>query len=145
MPCCDWMHSAALTGNPKAKMRMSKPPRSWLGTPAEQEFDLDALHEPTIIFSGVARTAASKYPKNSNVAAMLAFATAGLDATEVELVADPTDDSVRIWVDFASDGGKISYEMQGVPSPENPRTGSDVPYSVVKAIKNLASPVSIGT
>jgi aspartate dehydrogenase len=75
---------------------------------------------------------------------MLAFATAGLDATQVELVADPTDDSVRIAVDFSSDGGNISYEMQGKPSSSNPRTGMDVPFAVIKAIKNLCSPVFIG-
>jgi aspartate dehydrogenase len=33
MPCCDWMQSASLAGNPVVKMRMAKPPRSWFGTP----------------------------------------------------------------------------------------------------------------
>jgi aspartate dehydrogenase len=75
---------------------------------------------------------------------MLAFATAGLDATKVELIADPTDESVRIAVDFSSNGGNIHYEMQGKPSASNPRTGMDVPFAVVKAIRNLCTPVLIG-
>jgi aspartate dehydrogenase len=33
MPCCDWMQSASLAGNPEVAMRMAKPPRSWFGTP----------------------------------------------------------------------------------------------------------------
>merc|ERR1719498_2133477 len=102
---------------------MSKPSRSWIGTPAEHEFDLLKLEKPTCIFEGVARVAASKYPRNSNIAAVLAFATAGLDNTVVRLMADPTEDKVRLSVQFESAGGNLNFDLQSVPAATNPKTG----------------------
>jgi aspartate dehydrogenase len=90
MPGVDWMSSVALAGSDRVCVTQTKPPKSWLGTPAEEEFDLLSLTEPTQLFAGSAREAASKFPKNSNVAAMLAIATAGLDRTQVCLMTDPT-------------------------------------------------------
>jgi aspartate dehydrogenase len=146
MPAIDWMSGASLAGDPSATMTMVKPPRSWLGTPAEHEFDLGVLTERTVLFEGTARVAASKYPKNSNIAAMLAFGSrVGLDRTTVILVADPTDDdTVSIDVSFSSAAGSLDFTLRGVPSPENPRTGMDVPFDVLKAIQNRASPEHLG-
>jgi aspartate dehydrogenase len=108
-----------------------------------------ALLAHVYVFSEVqplaASQAAAKYPKNSNVAAMLAFGSrAGLDQTRAVLVAEPAADEVTIEVEFTSLAGSLSFKLVGEPSPDNPRTGRDVPYDVLKAIANRCSPVFLG-
>ena len=57
MPGLDWMGSAALVGTARVAVRQSKPPKAWIGTPAEENFELLALKEPTVLFTGTAREA----------------------------------------------------------------------------------------
>ena len=66
-----------------------KPPHAWTGTPAETEFDLPSIKEPTVIFRGTPADAGRLYPKNANLAVTVALCGAGLDRTDIELVADP--------------------------------------------------------
>ena len=65
------------------RYRGAKPPAAWAGTPAAGIVDLDALEAPRVFFTGTAREAATAYPKNANVAATLALAGAGFEATAV--------------------------------------------------------------
>ena len=102
------------------------------------------LTAPAVLFEGSAREAASFYPKNSNILAMLALSTAGLDATQVKLVADPVDTSMRQTIEYEGTAGKIILNVQGKQSPTNPRTSQVVPLSVIKALRNATSVVSIG-
>ena len=67
-----------------------KPPHAWSGTPAETEFDLPSIKEPTVIFRGKPADAGRLYPKNANLAVTVALCGAGLERTDIELVADPT-------------------------------------------------------
>src|SRR5260221_469176 len=67
-----------------------KPPHAWSGTPAETEFDLPSIKEPTVIFRGSPADAGRLYPKNANLAVTVALCGAGLKHTDIELVADPT-------------------------------------------------------
>lgn len=57
MPGLDWMGSAALVGTARVAVRQSKPPKAWIGTPAEENFELLTLKEPTVLFTGTAREA----------------------------------------------------------------------------------------
>ena len=77
MPAVDWMGAAAMAGCERVSVTQVKPPNAWLGTPAEEAHDLAALTVPTTLFEGPARDAATLYPKNANVSAMLGIATAG--------------------------------------------------------------------
>lgn len=144
LPAVDWMASAARAGECNASITQAKPVASWRGTPAESLVDLDALREATCFFEGTARESGRRFPKSSNITAMLALSTAGLDRTRVRLVADPTTTEMFTRIDFSSAAGSLQVEWRGVPSLENPRTSADVPLNVVKAIANLTATLGYG-
>ena len=54
-----------------------KPPHAWTGTPAETDFDLPSIKEPTVIFQGTPADAGRLYPKNANLAVTVALCGAG--------------------------------------------------------------------
>jgi aspartate dehydrogenase len=138
------MSAAAQAGGCTVAITQTKPVTSWAGTPAEEMVDLGGVTGPACFFSGSARQAASRFPKSSNITAMLALSTVGLDETQVRLVADPTRRSMHTLVEFESGAGSLRVEWQGVPSEANPSTSADVPLSVIKAIRNLSAPVCLG-
>ena len=70
-----------------------------------------ALTEPTIVHEGPARVATAQFPKNANVAAMFALATAGLDDTIVRLIADPTIERNMVKLELEGAAGKIKVEV----------------------------------
>ena len=145
MPALDWMGAAALAGCGEVLVTQIKPPGAWVGTPAENDHpDLLSLSEPRVLFEGSSREAASTFPKNANVAAMLALATAGLDATRASLVADPRAGGNRVRLSFRGAAGTIAVEVEAAPSKTNPRTSAIVALSVVKAIRKLCCPVVVG-
>merc|ERR1711957_507463 len=96
-------------------------------------------------FEGSARSAGSLYPKNSNVACMLALATIGLDRTVVRLATDPQKPAGGTVVEYENaEVGKIKIEVEALMSKANPKTSAIVPLSVVKALRNLTDTTTIG-
>ena len=120
-----------------------KPPAAWSGTLAAKLMDLDLLSEETVIFSGSAREAAINYPKNANVAATIALAGAGFEATKTELVADPnaTGNIHEYSVDCSLAHYTIRVESQA--SPGNAKTSMTTAYSVMREITNRIGPIVI--
>ena len=144
LPALDWMSGIPPEKITKLTISQTKPVKSWVNTPARDLADLTSLTEVTCFFDGTARQAASTFPKSSNITAMLALATIGLDNTRVNLYANPLNDQMLSVVELESSLGSIRVERKGVPSELNPSTSADVPYAVLKAIRNYSSAVVFG-
>ncbi len=123
--------------------RGAKPPQSWLGSHAENVVDLRDVREPVCHFKGSARDAARLYPKNANIAASIALAGPGMDATRVELIADPGISSNRHELEVEGDFGRFSFRIEGNPLPDNPRSSALTAMSIVRAICNRQAKIFI--
>lgn len=120
-----------------------KPPKGWIGSPAEDVLDLAGLTEGARThFEGSAREAALAYPKNANVAAAVALAGLGFDHTQVQLIAD-ADVSHNIHeVSASGDFGSFQFQISGKALPDNPRSSALAAMSVVAKLEQLNAPVS---
>jgi aspartate dehydrogenase len=139
----DALAAARLSGLESVVYTGRKPPLAWRGTPAERLVALDALTDATVFFEGSARKAAEDYPFNANVAAALALAGIGFDATKVRLVADPA--IKRNVHEFAVSAGcgDFSVRLEGRPSPANPKTSLMAGYSVARELLNRTGSIAI--
>lgn len=132
----DALAAARLSGIDHVTYTGRKPAKAWKDTPAENLLDLDTLSEASVFFDGSARDAAQQYPKNANVAATLALAGIGMDATRVKLIADP--DAITNSHEFSVSSQAVDFTMKliGKPSPENPKTSLSTAFSLARAVLN---------
>ncbi len=139
----DALGAARLSGLQSVIYTGRKPPLAWAGTPAEDVADLANLSEPCVFFEGSARGAAQGFPKNANVAATLALAGLGMDATRVRLIADPaTQENVHEF-EVTSAALDFSVRLVGKPSPLNPKTSRSTVYSIARAVLNRSAAIAI--
>jgi len=139
----DYLQAARIAGLQSVCYRSRKPPQAWRDTPAEQLLDLGSVRQATVFFRGTARQAARDYPKNANVAATLALCTLGLDDTQVELIADPQASGNVHEIEAQSAVGRLSVQVQNLPSPDNPKTSLVTPYSALRTIMSRRAAVSV--
>lgn len=139
----DLLAGMAPAGGLEVQYTGTKPPAAWRGTPAEDRIDLDSLTEATEFFSGTAREVARAFPKNANVAATLALAGAGMDATRVALVADPAAVDNRHAYSVTSPLGSYEIRIDNRASEGNAKTSAATIYSVLREIRNRKGPVVI--
>jgi aspartate dehydrogenase len=125
------------------RYRSRKPPAAWRGSPAEKVADLDKLASRTVLYRGTAGEAALLYPQNANVAAAVALAGLGFDATEVELVADPAAPGNVHEIEAEGAAGRFAIQLQGKASHTNPKTSALAALSVARALINLDATIVI--
>lgn len=124
-----------------------KPPRSLVGAPhlIENGIDIADLSEPLLVFDGSARDGAKGFPANVNVAASLALAGIGPDATRLQIWADPTKTRNTHTIKVDADSARFEMTIENIPSAEKPGTGKITALSVVAALRSLAAPLRAGT
>jgi aspartate dehydrogenase len=132
----DALCAARLSGLRIVTYTGRKPPAAWRGTPAERQLDLDSLSAPAVFFDGTARQAATDYPQNANVAAAVAIAGLGFDATKVRLIADPITARNVHEISVRAGCGDFDMQFEGHPSPHNPKTSLMAGFSMAREILN---------
>ncbi|MBE9558068.1 MAG: aspartate dehydrogenase [Proteobacteria bacterium] len=143
----DAVRAAAEGAIESVTMVTRKPPGGLAGAPylEQQGISVEGLSEPLKIFDGTAREAARGFPANVNVAAALSLAGIGPDRTRVEIWADPTVTRNTHVIKVEADSTRFEMKIEGVPSPENPRTGKLTPLSVIATLRGLVSPMRVGS
>jgi len=124
-----------------------KPPGSLAGAPylEQNNISIEGLSEPLLIFRGSVLEGARHFPKNVNVSVAVSLAGMGPEKTMLEVWVDPTLERNTHKVVAESDIARISVEIEGIPAPDNPRTGLITPYSVIATLRGLVSPLRVGT
>ena len=143
----DAVQAAAVGEISRVHMITRKPPGGLAGAPylIENGIGVDGLNGAKRVFTGTAREAARGFPANVNVAAALALAGIGPDRTTIEIWADPAVDRNIHRIEVEADSARLSFQIENVPSLENPRTGRLTPLSVIALLRKLSSPLAIGT
>ncbi len=139
----DALAAARHMGIDTVEHRMVKPPRAWLGTPAEDLCDLDALADTTSFFSASAAETATTFPKNANVAMTTALAGIGPDQTTITLVADPEATMNRHEISASGAFGSLQVVIENNPLPTNPKSSAMAALALVRSIENRAAAIVI--
>lgn len=137
----DALRAARVGGLTQVSYTGRKPPAGWRGSPAEDVLDLPAVTQATTHFTGTARDAALRYPKNANVAAAVALAGIGFDDTDVTLVADPQAAGNTHEITAEGAFGQSYFRITGNSLPDNPRSSALAAMSAVSAIAQAQSPI----
>lgn len=113
--------------------RQIKSPAMWRTTPARGIADLDAVAARRVIAAGSVREIADRFPDNLNTAVGVALAGLGLDATRIELIADPATHATEHELDI--DAGPGSYRLH--VGGRAVGTGDPVDYSTFGLLRIL--------
>ena len=136
----DYLRAASQVPNATVVYESRKPPKAWenelLGLGIRSP-----ITEQIVIFEGDARTAATKYPQNLNVAAVMSLAGIGFEKTQVRIVIDPDAKGNTHQIFLKGDFGEVKLNIQNRPSPDNPKTSWIVSLSIFVAIEQYLSPV----
>lgn len=116
--------------------RIVKPPAAWHGTAAEDLIPLQGLTGAVTFFTGTAREAAMRFPKNANAAVICALAGIGLDRTRVELTADPDAHENAHRLSVVGAFGKLEVLIENRALAGNPKSSQMTALSLVGIVEN---------
>lgn len=133
----DGVRAATVGRVDSAVLITRRPPEALAGAPyiAEHGIDLERLTAETVVFEGTARDACRGFPRHVNVPAALSLAGVGLDRTRVRILAVPGASFNQHRIEVRGEFGRLSVEIENVPSRTNPRTGL---LSIFSSIEMLA-------
>lgn len=135
--CLDLLKSAkAINTLDKVIVETRKPPIS-LGV------DTD-LEKERILFTGSAREAIQKFPKNMNIGIAVSLAGIGADQTIVKVIADPTADKNTHTISGEGAFGEFSITIKNEAMPNNPKTSYLAALSILANIQNKNNALKIG-
>ena len=142
----DGVKGGAIGAIASVTMETRKPPAGLAGAPwiAAQKIDLGAMQEETLVFEGSATDACRAFPANVNVLAALSLAGIGPELTRSKIYAVPGQTRNRHRIRIEGEFGRLSIEVENVPT-ENPRTGKLSYLSTIALLRDLASPLRVGT
>lgn len=131
----DVLQSAkAVGGLKRVRITTRKSPVS-LGVEADEE---------KVLFDGTAYDAVEKFPKNVNVALVLAIAGLGVDKTNVRVIVDPTVERNTHTIEAEGDFGKMQLQVENNPMPSNPKTSLLAALSILAVLQNKDGALKIG-
>ena len=130
----DILQAAKLSGLTSVTYVSRKAPKAWQGTKAQDLVALEGLQQEVCFYEGTARGAARDFPQNANVAATLALNGAGFEKTRVRLIADPATRANVHEVAIVSACVNVTMKIEGVPSPDNPKTSLTTAYSLASDV-----------
>ena len=139
----DALAAARYGGLSRVRYTSRKAPQAWRDTHAETLCNLDAIDRPVEFYKGNAGDAARLFPQNANVAATVALAGIGFDATECSLNADPAAPGNVHLIEAEGGFGQLRIEVQGKPLADNPKTSTLAALSVLRAIHNRIGAILI--
>lgn len=131
----------------KVTLTTRKPLKSFSNVPyvIKKKIRLDKITKETIIFEGNASAAIKAFPQNINVAATLSMAGTGAKRTYVRIIASPGLSRNIHEIEIDSVSGKIFSRSENVIHPDNPKTSFLAVLSGIAALKQILTPVRIGT
>jgi len=123
-----------------------KPPRALNGAPylVQHGISLAGLTEARELFYGPAREAVQGFPDNLNISAAISLAGIGPDLTTVRIYADPAVQRNCHDIEVEGEFGLLRVHIENIPS-ENPKTGRLTALSIIRAVRDAADPVRIGS
>lgn len=125
----------------RLRLTTRKPPRALgIRTP---------LRAPKVLFQGSPAEVIKRFPQNTNVAAtmMLAATLSGghRPAATVRVVADPGLRTNVHELEVEGDCGRLSVRVESRPSQANPKTSELAIRSALATIRQLLTPIRVGT
>jgi aspartate dehydrogenase len=124
-----------------------KPPKSFKGVAYVEQRDLhlEKITKDTVLFRGPAEEAVKYFPQNINVAAVLSLAGFGAKRTQVIIIASPTAKGNVHEITIESAAGKVTTRTENVLHPDNPKTSFLAVLSAAATLRQILSPVQVGT